>query len=196
MKKAALLLTIGLSLATATFSKDNISEKSITSYYELKYARLAENALEKSQKQSIILVDKLNKRLYLLKGKKIVQNYPIELGFNPLCDKLMEGDGCTPEGEYFISAKKGIDQSSFYKAFLINYPNKSDYNKFRQAKSLGIIPPNAEIGGDIEIHGSGGKGYDWTLGCIAIKNSAMDSLDKYVEQNTPVIIVKKINKKF
>jgi lipoprotein-anchoring transpeptidase ErfK/SrfK len=41
----------------------------------------------------------------------------------------------------------------------------------------------------IEIHGSGGKGADWTAGCIALTNRDMDSLFKFIDIGTPVTIV-------
>jgi L,D-peptidoglycan transpeptidase YkuD (ErfK/YbiS/YcfS/YnhG family) len=45
------------------------------------------------------------------------------------------------------------------------------------------------IGGLIEIHGNGGKGIDWTEGCIALTDSEMDSVFKIVKVGTPVTIV-------
>jgi lipoprotein-anchoring transpeptidase ErfK/SrfK len=41
----------------------------------------------------------------------------------------------------------------------------------------------------IEIHGNGGKGADWTAGCIALTDREMDSLFKIVKVGTPVTIV-------
>jgi len=41
----------------------------------------------------------------------------------------------------------------------------------------------------IEIHGHGGKGIDWTEGCIALTNNEMDSLFNIVKVGTPVTIV-------
>ena len=52
-----------------------------------------------------------------------------------------------------------------------------------------VIPQNASIGNLIEIHGDGGKGLDWTDGCIALENTYMDKIWKLVPENTPVLIV-------
>jgi hypothetical protein len=41
----------------------------------------------------------------------------------------------------------------------------------------------------IEIHGHGGRGTDWTQGCVALSNSDMDDLVRYVGVGTPVTIV-------
>jgi len=62
----------------------------------------------KENKSYAIIVDKFAYRLYLAKTGKIIESYPIELGFNPTDDKQMEGDGTTPEGFYKVVEKRGI----------------------------------------------------------------------------------------
>jgi lipoprotein-anchoring transpeptidase ErfK/SrfK len=52
-----------------------------------------------------------------------------------------------------------------------------------------VIAASADIGNLIEIHGDGGKGIDWTDGCIALKNTDMDILYKLVPNGTTVTIV-------
>ncbi|UCH97943.1 MAG: SH3 domain-containing protein, partial [Candidatus Aminicenantes bacterium] len=42
------------------------------------------------------------RKLILLKGDTRVSEYPIALGFNPRDDKIKLGDGCTPEGRFYI----------------------------------------------------------------------------------------------
>ena len=41
----------------------------------------------------------------------------------------------------------------------------------------------------IEIHGNGGKGIDWTEGCIALTDKEMDVVYKFARVGTPVTIV-------
>jgi hypothetical protein len=41
----------------------------------------------------------------------------------------------------------------------------------------------------IEIHGGGGKGVDWTEGCIALTNSEIDLVFSIAKVGTPVTIV-------
>jgi hypothetical protein len=41
----------------------------------------------------------------------------------------------------------------------------------------------------IEIHGEGGRGKDWTQGCVALTNSDIDDLFGRVAIGTPVTIV-------
>jgi len=49
--------------------------------------------------------------------------------------------------------------------------------------------PRRGIGNLIEIHGDGGKGINWTDGCVALTNSDMDKLYGLVGVGTPVTIV-------
>ena len=51
------------------------------------------------------------------------------------------------------------------------------------------MPAAAGIGGLIEIHGEGGRGRDWTRGCVALANPDIDDLFRHVEVGTPVTIV-------
>lgn len=68
----------------------------------------------------------------------------------------------------------------------------------QQGKSLGIIPKNADIGGEIGIHGvvegrdylvSGG--IPWTKGCISLKNSHIAELYAIVGSNSTIIRIQK-----
>ena len=79
--------------------------------------------------------------------------------------------------------------TKYHKALLINYPNDKDLKRFDKAKRQKLIPKNADIGGLIEIHGSGDKGADWTNGCVALKNSDMDIIYREAHEGTLVTIV-------
>jgi lipoprotein-anchoring transpeptidase ErfK/SrfK len=110
-----------------------------------------------------------------------------ELGWNNVGDKRSRGDGATPEGRYFITQKKGAGASRYHKALLIDYPNKEDLRALASAsagRSTRLDP-----GGLIEIHGEGGKGRDWTDGCVALTNPEVDELFALVSVGTPVTIV-------
>jgi len=41
----------------------------------------------------------------------------------------------------------------------------------------------------IEIHGNGGKGIDWTEGCVALTDKEMDVVFKIAKVGTPVTII-------
>ena len=88
-----------------------------------------------------------------------------------------------------ITQKKGHGKTVYTLALLLDYPNSQDRERFKEAKARGEIPHNARIGGLIEIHGSGGRGYDWTEGCAALSDEDMKWLFHRVQVGTPVFIV-------
>ena len=103
--------------------------------------------------------------------------------------KLSIGDSATPEGVYRVTAKKNNGKTKYYKALLLNYPNERDKQKYNKAIKDGVLSQKTHIGGLIEIHGTGGKGINWTEGCIALENKQMDIVYDLCQVNTPVIIV-------
>ena len=134
-----------------------------------------------------VLVDKSDEKLFLLSGDKVVAEFSVAFGGDPKGHKQKEGDEKTPEGHYILDYKKS--DSSFYKAIHISYPNEEDK---KAAAALGVDP-----GGLIMIHGQrNGLGwlawitqaFNWTDGCIAVKNSDMDEIWDAVPKNTPIEI--------
>jgi murein L,D-transpeptidase YafK len=95
----------------------------------------------------------------------------------------------TPEGMYKIAQKFDGSKTKYYKALLLDYPNEEDKEKFRSEIQHGSLPASAKIGGLIEIHGNGGKGIDWTAGCIALTDSEMDIVFRIAKVGTPVTII-------
>ncbi|MGF1641027.1 MAG: murein L,D-transpeptidase family protein [Rhodospirillales bacterium] len=135
-----------------------------------------------------VLVVKGERQLYLLRKGMIYRAYPIDLGRNPEGHKAREGDGRTPEGEYVLDWRN--PKSQFHRSIHISYPNERDRER---ARELGVSP-----GGLIMIHGLPGhlnlKGRhelprDWTDGCIAVNDRAMDEIWAAVEDGTPVEIL-------
>lgn len=143
--------------------------------------------LSEQNKSYAFIVDKIKHKGYLYNKGKLSKEYDIELGRNWIGDKITAGDKATPEGMYKVIKKKG--NSRYYKAMLINYPNEEDYAHFNSNKRQGLISKNSSIGGLIEIHGDGGKGDDWTSGCIALRNNEIDELFSRMSVGTPVTIV-------
>ena len=90
---------------------------------------------------------------------------------------------------YKIVKKIEGGRTKYYKALLLDYPNDEDKRKFRSEIENGTLPPDAKIGGLIEIHGNGGKGIDWTEGCIALTDREIDVVYRNVKVGTPVTIV-------
>jgi len=118
-----------------------------------------------------------------------VRTYDAEVGSNALGVKQRQGDRATPEGRYHIVKKKDRGQSRYYRALLLDYPNDADRQRFAAAQRRGEIPRGARIGGLIEIHGDGGRGQNWTEGCVALSNRDLDDLYPRVGAGTRVTIV-------
>ena len=90
---------------------------------------------------------------------------------------------------YKITKKFDGGRTKYYKALLLDYPNDEDKRKFKSDIENGSLPSTSKIGGLIEIHGNGGKGIDWTEGCIALTDKEIDMVYKKVKVGTPVTIV-------
>jgi murein L,D-transpeptidase YafK len=159
----------------------------------------------KSEKQHRILVKKSERKLYLYQiengGERLLKTYKIALGSTPSGTKHRQGDGATPEGDYYITHKNS--RSKFYLSLGLSYPNTADaaagmkkglitktqYESIVNAINRKEKPPqNTKLGGDIFIHG-GGIGSDWTLGCVALENDGIKELFDLLSVKTPVKIV-------
>lgn len=146
----------------------------------------AETIAESRTRQTVaIVVTKLEKRLTVYRNGRVYKTYGVGLGFNGLSEKRRAGDNATPEGRYRIIRK--IPSSQFYRALLINYPNEEDKQRFAKERTSGVIPKDAAIGGDIEIHGGGRDSL--TRGCVSMDNEDMDELYGLVRVGTRVTIV-------
>ena len=142
-----------------------------------------------------IKVLKDERQLLLMKGNSILKRFPVALGFNPKNDKIRQGDGCTPEGRFYICEirEKPKPPETYGPVSLrISYPNiedariglknkiisKAQYQAIVRAVHQGKMPPqNTSLGGSIKIHGGApGVSSDWTLGCIALRSSDIKGL--------------------
>ncbi|CAK2091008.1 L,D-transpeptidase family protein [Vibrio crassostreae] len=136
---------------------------------------------------TLVKVDKSKRRMYLLKGEEVIQEFRIALGKQPKGHKRFEGDNRTPEGEYQLDYV--MKESDFYRSVHINYPQPSD---MQWAEQNDVDP-----GGNIKIHGikngehrspSFIQSFDWTDGCIALTNQDMDEFLQLVKMGTPIHI--------
>ncbi len=146
-------------------------------------------AHSKKHRACCIIVDKMARECILYKDGKRLQSFRIELGANWIGNKQQQGDRTTPEGIYRIIGRKSGGETRYYKSLLLDYPNDDDRTRFLLNKKRGTIHPDAAIGSLIEIHGEGGKGLDWTDGCIALTDADMDDLFKACPVGTLVAIV-------
>jgi len=143
----------------------------------------------KKNRDYAIIVDKYSRKCFVyLSGAKKYE-FTAELGKNWVGDKRVRGDKATPEGMYKVTKKFEGSRTKYHKALLLDYPNEEDKIKFDAEIARGSLPRSAKIGGLIEIHGDGGKGIDWTEGCVALTNEEIDLVYKISKVGTPVTIV-------
>jgi len=136
----------------------------------------------------LVRVLKSEHKLFLISHGKVVRALSIALGGHPIGHKQQEGDGKTPEGIYILDYKK--PDSAFHKSIHISYPNSND---IASAKNRGVSP-----GGQVMIHGQkNGLGwlaflsqnFNWTNGCVALRNSDMDIVWASVKEGTKIEIL-------
>ncbi len=132
-----------------------------------------------------VLVYKSERLMMLLRAGEVVSHYKISLGRNPVGPKYREGDFRTPEGRYVLDWRN--PDSRFYRSIHISYPGAADLDNARRG---GVDP-----GGDIMIHGlpldpvkAQLAWDDWTDGCIAVPNEAMDAIWDAVDDGTLIVI--------
>ncbi|UCF18669.1 MAG: L,D-transpeptidase [Gemmatimonadota bacterium] len=146
-------------------------------------------AASKKTGGAAIVVNKDKHLVTLYLAGRAVRSYRADMGRNKLNDKSRAGDLATPEGRYKIISKKGPNSSRYHRALQLDYPNAADLRRFESARRSGELKNNARPGGLIEIHGEGGRGIDWTDGCVALSNKDMDDLYPRIQLGTPVTIV-------
>ena len=150
----------------------------------LAQAAMAETAPLQADK---ILVLKSQRELLLLRDGMVIKSYPIALGPHPRGTKHENGDGKTPEGVYTIDARH--ENSPYYLALHISYPSAAQQSR--------AAATHTDPGGDIFIHGLPVRfGHtdpirfykDWTEGCIAVGNVAIEEIWRAVTDGTPIEI--------
>jgi lipoprotein-anchoring transpeptidase ErfK/SrfK len=188
-KQVSLNLDVASQLITKSVSE---AHNFLSDYFKdlSKWRRWADETIAYSNNNNavVILVDKFAHKLYVYQDGKLKKEFHAELGPNWIGAKQYRGDKATPEGRYHVTKKKTHRQTKYYKALLINYPNSEDKVRYDANVRKGIIPKRG-IGNLIEIHGDGGKGINWTDGCVALTNDDIDKLYSMVSVGTPVTIV-------
>jgi murein L,D-transpeptidase YafK len=156
-------------------------------------AATADEALQTDYQVALadkVVVRKAERRLYLMKDDKPFRSYPVSLGIEPVGHKVRQGDGRTPEGRYLLTWRN--PRSQYYRSILISYPNTWDRLR---ARELGVDP-----GGMIMVHGQPRpnahrelqeilSGEDWTQGCVAVSNLAIDEIWELTRDGTPIEIL-------
>lgn len=147
-----------------------------------------------------LIIKKSARRLELFDGDTLIKTYKIALGFAPEGSKEKQGDGKTPEGEFYIFTKNS--KSKFYLSLGVSYPSIEDARRGLRAKIISqkeydaisnaienrrMPPQNTKLGGEIYIHG-GGAEKDWTWGCAALSNEDIKELFDALPVGAPVKI--------
>ena len=130
--------------------------------------------------------------------------FPVALGKRPQGPKTVKDNASTPEGWYHIAEKRDVGQTSFYRGFLVSYPNEADadralalgvisagtHDSFVAASRAGRLPSQGTaMGGSILLHGLGSFPNNWTWGCVGADNETMDVLFPRVRVGDPILIV-------
>jgi murein L,D-transpeptidase YafK len=137
-------------------------------------------------------VDKSDRVFKVMRDSTELKRYVCVLGENPIGDKRMQGDRRTPEGTFTFRSKRRPHKWHVF--IRIDYPNAESRRRFQERKRTGEIPENADIGGEVGIHGvPEGKdawivsGQDWTWGCIALTNADVDEIYPYIQPMRTII---------
>ena len=148
-----------------------------------------------------ILIQKSARILEVFDDEQLVRSYNVALGFAPDGDKEIEGDGKTPEGEFYVFTKN--PQSKFHLSLGISYPSIDDavrgidcglISETERPQIADAIrdekmpPQKTALGGEIYIHG-GGVENDWTDGCVALENEEIEELFDAIPVGTRVRIL-------
>ncbi len=160
-----------------------------------------------------LMVLKKERQILVKKQYQTIAVYPIALGFNPKGDKKRLGDGCTPEGRFYIcevNRKPAPFHTYGHTSLRISYPNQEDarrglhkrmitktqYRSIVRSINRGMIPlQTTKLGGSIKIHGGdAGNTSDWTLGCIALSNRDLTKLVSHIHPELTIVEIYK-NKK-
>jgi murein L,D-transpeptidase YafK len=122
-----------------------------------------------------IVILKSERTMKLYSHDKLVKEYKVALGGNPVGPKQRQGDRRTPEGSYKIDLRN--QHSQFHLSLRVSYPNAQD----REWARAHHVDP----GGAIMIHGLPDayahlgalhRNTDWTDGCIAVTNEEIEEI--------------------
>ncbi len=155
-----------------------------------------------------LLIDTQKMQLEVKRGDQTLAVFAnIALGRGGAGFKTRRGDNITPLGEYKIGWIN--EQSPFHIFYGLTYPSaenaqealskglisSSEYDAIIYAHQHGQIPPqNTALGGQVGLHGLGRgdeqihREMNWTQGCVALTNSQVDELDKWIVEGMRVKI--------
>lgn len=171
------------------------------SFIQLSTSSMVRSSISDLSSPSIV-IKKSERVLEVYDGPRLVRTFEMVLGFSPELDKEVEGDGRTPEGEFYVFTKN--PKSRFHLSLGLSYPAPDDAERgyagglitreerdaiVRAAGEKAMPPQKTRLGGEIYIHG-GGTARDWTEGCIALENEEIAELFAAIPVGTKVAILK------
>lgn len=142
-------------------------------------------------KNKQIVVDKDEHKLSLVVDGKVLKEYKIGLSGENVGDKYFQGDGRTPEGEFYFAY---TGRGNYGLSFKFSYPSikhakrglkygiitEGEYKRIIRAnKSCKMPPQNTNLGSWVVIHG-GGNEDDWTAGCVALDDGESHEIKKFI----------------
>ena len=158
-----------------------------------------------------IAVFKARRRMDVYADDVLLKSYVVNLGPDTSGTKSREGDGKTPEGDYFVCSVNKVSQ--FTRFLALAYPTPADADRGLAAKRLyqadadairsawktktHCPPQQTKLGGMVGIHGKGGWQHeggkyevvDWTLGCVGLRDAdILELFEHYAEVGIPVHI--------
>jgi len=166
--------------------------------------------LLQAKEETWLSIDTEALTLVVKRGNSVVATFKnIAIGRGGVVSQGMRknGDDRTPLGTFRIAwINRG---SGFYRFFGLNYPTKAHalrayveglideptYNTILTAIRTHRLPPqNTPMGGYVGIHGLGQgdrrihRLYNWTHGCVALTNTQIDRLSRWIRIGTKVVI--------
>ena len=149
-----------------------------------------------------VIISKSARVMTILDAGQPVKSYRVAVGPGE-GDKKVEGDRCTPEGDFYICIRKDRGETPYTRSLGLSYPNIEDARRglrdglISQAQHDAIVyaidraqlPPwDTPLGGAIMIHGKK-DGRATTLGCIAVEDPEILEIFPRLPLGTRVAIV-------
>ncbi len=157
-----------------------------------------------------ILISKKKNELIVQRDEQLIKKYHIASGKGGIGTKQRRGDNKTPIGVYRVSEFRQSDRFHYF--IQLDYPSlidawygyknqtidANDFKRITSAHKNKQNPPqDTPLGGFIGIHGLGQttpkkldihQTFDWTNGCIALKNEEVTDLRQFIQVGTQIII--------
>jgi len=155
-----------------------------------------------------VRIDTRTETLAVVRDGRVVDTiHGIALGRGGVSRDRVRGDERTPLGRFRVAWVN--DDSPFRRFYGLDYPNRAyarralaegriDRGTYRQIltalRGHRIPPQNTSLGGYVGIHGLGRASprihrlFNWTRGCIAVTNTQIDRLGRWMAVGTTVVI--------